>query len=214
MNRMNHVIKSTLLILPAILMLSGCLTYLIAKEPDGYNLKKWKSDEIIGLSMAEDVKGTKGWVFIGKQFNYLLTKNADNIANFIKKEGVDRHNIKVVNDAIFTINEHHGFNGNISITYRYNNENDKKIAMDSGFNCAQSPCTYFIDNLDGTLHQKNKDEDQGKILKFNSPFTVKFYRYTTSGKAIVKNVLLPFAITIDIVTAPLQLLGLVIMLND
>lgn len=65
-------------------MLSGCfsfgLLYTTGRDPE-YQKSNWGSDTIIALSLANDVNGNTGWVFVGENFDYLLSSGGDNIVS-------------------------------------------------------------------------------------------------------------------------------------
>ena len=65
-----------------------------------------------------------------------------------------------------------------------------------------------VENLKGTIHEKNKNMDYSKVMAFYHPFKVRFYEYY-SPRGIpdgVSAALLPVTVTLDIITAPLQFL--------
>ena len=90
--------------------------------------------------------------------------------------------------------------------YSWNNEEDKALATQYGFICDTSRCTWMLDGLKGSIHQKNKKADYSNVMVFHQPFTVGFYEYKASDgvpRGLV-NALLPVTLTLDIVTSPLQ----------
>ncbi|EFJ0633576.1 hypothetical protein A3N26_003746, partial [Escherichia coli] len=120
-----------------------------------------------------------------------------------------RHNIQVADDARFVLNAgKKKFTGTISLYYHWNNEEEKALATHYGFACGVQHCTRSLENLKGTIHEKNKNMDYSKVMAFYHPFKVRFYEYY-SPRGIpdgVSAALLPVTVTLDIITAPLQFL--------
>lgn len=101
------------------------------------------------------------------------------------------------------------FEGEIKLSYTWVHEKDKVSAIGHGFICKDnaSTCSLSINNLSGTIHQKNSDQNAAKLLPFYHPFIVEFYQYKTDliGPRTTW-VLLPVTLALDIVTLPLQFL--------
>lgn len=170
-------------------MLSGCISYALVSHTAKGSSGKYQSqsDTITGLSQAKDSNGTKGYVFVGESLDYLITDGADDI-------------VKMLNDP--------ALNRTISLYYYWNNEEEKALATHYGFACGVQHCTRSLENLKGTIHEKNKNMDYSKVMAFYHPFKVRFYEYY-SPRGIpdgVSAALLPVTVTLDIITAPLQFL--------
>ncbi|EET6557270.1 hypothetical protein FE428_001426 [Escherichia coli] len=174
---------------PLALMLSGCISYALVSHTAKGSSGKYQSqsDTITGLSQAKDSNGTKGYVFVGESLDYLITDGADDIVKMLNDPALNRHNIQVADDARFVLNAgKKKFTGTISLYY----------------------CTRSLENLKGTIHEKNKNMDYSKVMAFYHPFKVRFYEYY-SPRGIpdgVSAALLPVTVTLDIITAPLQFL--------
>ncbi|EEY5927768.1 TPA: hypothetical protein ACHIB6_004396 [Escherichia coli] len=176
---------------PLALMLSGCISYALVSHTAKGSSGKYQSqsDTITGLSQAKDSNGTKGYVFVGESLDYLITDGADD-ARFVLNAGKKK------------------FTGTISLYYYWNNEEEKALATHYGFACGVQHCTRSLENLKGTIHEKNKNMDYSKVMAFYHPFKVRFYEYY-SPRGIpdgVSAALLPVTVTLDIITAPLQFL--------
>ncbi len=100
------------------------------------------------------------------------------------------------------------FSGSITLYYDWDNEEDKALATQYGFICNTQRCTWALDGLKGSIHQKNKKADYSNVMVFHQPFTVGFYEYkaTDGVPRGLANALLPVTLTLDIVTSPLQFL--------
>ncbi|MCV4932435.1 hypothetical protein OFC23_28605, partial [Escherichia coli] len=88
---------------------------------------------------------------------------------------LNRHNIQVADDARFVLNAgKKKFTGTISLYYYWNNEEEKALATHYGFACGVQHCTRSLENLKGTIHEKNKNMDYSKVMAFYHPFKVRF----------------------------------------
>lgn len=206
-----------------IFMLSGCGTVMLHEKIDSeeHNSHQFSTDKIIGLSLAQDSNSQKGWVFIGEHFDYLLTSGGDDIAAIINSEELDRHNLTVTYAGHFAISGNKKtFTGEIPLNYHYHTGDDAKkvreILTAKGFTCydnkgTDGDCTSFLQNLKGSIHAKNKNQDNSKILMFYKPFEVGFY---TSSGISASRLLYPVTVAVDAVTLPLQLIGVVVVVGS
>ncbi|VYU14037.1 hypothetical protein [Metakosakonia massiliensis] len=193
------------------LSLTGCMSYtlLTAKSPRTTK-DKWKTDTIRGMSLAQDSNGTRGYVFIGQEFDYLLTAGGDNVVKILTDPLIDRHELQVAKEARFVLSGNRKkFSGELELSYRWTTPEQKQAAEGYGFNCESKICSYKVSSLQGTIHKKGDNESSMQMLAFYHPFTVGFYEYhshigLSDG---VKTVLLPVTLTLDLVTAPLQFIA-------
>lgn len=210
-------IKLTMVRLISILlissMLSGCfsfgLLYTTGRDPD-YHKSNWGSDTIIALSLANDINGNTGWVFVGENFDYLLNSGGDNIVSMLKDPVIFRDKIIVEQQAQFIIDpKRKEFSGRMELNYRWTVEKDKIEITKYGFSCNDNTkmCSVLIQDLVGTIHKKNKEQDITYLMQFYHPFKVEFYQYkSNSFGAKTARVLLPVTLALDVVTLPLQYL--------
>ncbi|EMM7648950.1 hypothetical protein RL847_001927 [Escherichia coli] len=190
--------------------LTGCITAgLVFNTASPPHAEQWRSDTIKGLSLAEDSNGTKGYVFVGESLDYLLTTGGDEVVNMLNDPAIHGERITVSDNAKFILSSSNkNFSGAITLYYDWNNEEDNALATQYGFICDTRRCTWMLDGLKGSIHQKNKKADYSNVMVFHQPFTVGFYEYkATDGvpRGLV-NALLPVTLTLDIVTSPLQFL--------
>ncbi|MGR7195821.1 hypothetical protein ACU63M_06745 [Klebsiella aerogenes] len=179
---------------------------------------EYNSDKIVGLALGKDSSHQQGWVFIGEHFDYLLTSGGEGIVAMLKSKDIDRQLIEIRNVGQFYISKDHlSFSGNIHLNYnkRDINAKTKQVLEDNGFTCygdnsSYGPCYAYIGNLKGSIHKKNKAQNNADILFFHKPFTVTFYADNGLSGA---RALYPVTIAIDVVTSPLQLLGTAIGLG-
>lgn len=194
------------------LMLSGCLSYALVsntgKRTSG--TYQYQSDTITGLSQAKDSNGTKGYVFVGESLDYLMTDGVEDIVFMLNDPAINRHNIQVANDARFEIESgKKKFTGTISLYYNWTTDEDKARATEYSFACGVQNCTRTLENLKGTIHEKNKKMDYSNVMAFYQPFKVRFYKRSSSGGIPegAVNALLPVTLTLDLITSPLQLIA-------
>ncbi|MFN6754180.1 hypothetical protein ACK4PD_05395 [Proteus mirabilis] len=216
--RTKSAVLLSIVIFPIFFLLSGCFSFglmLSTKNDNGYHRSHWKGDSITALSLAKDSNGTSGWVFIGGHFDYLLIRGGDNAVNILRDPLIHHDKLSVENPVEFIIdNEKKQFNGKIKINYNWVAQTDKEAALTYGFICKKdiNTCSLKIDNLLGTVHQKNKEQKNEYLLPFNHPFNVEFYQYKENLiGASTPRILLPVTLALDIVTSPLQLLMIPIL---
>lgn len=192
------------------LMLSGCFSVMLATN-SGYKEKyeQWKSDTITGLSMAQDNEGHKGYVFVGKTFDYLLSEGGDDVVKMLRDPRLDRHNMEVTDTVKFALRyDKKQFTGELALRYQLETQEEMQAVLSYGFYCSGESCSKTVSGLRGSIHKKNKKQNYSQDLAFYHPFTVEFYEHKTSGMSPdVASALYPVALTLDIVTSPLQLVG-------
>lgn len=65
--------------------------------------------------------------------------------------------ITVSDNAKFILSSgHKNFSGAITLYYDWNGEEDKTLATQYGFICDTRRCTWILDGLKGSIHQKIK----------------------------------------------------------
>ncbi|MEX5411781.1 hypothetical protein [Atlantibacter hermannii] len=194
--------------------LSGCLTSALSKKiGDGKDISlSYSNDDIVGFSKGVDNNKKEGWVFIGKNFDYLLASGGDVIVDILSDDDIDKKYLTAQGSEKFVIsNDGRSFTGNISIYYKSENLNDdvRRSLRRHGFNCFTSnKCELAVRFLSGRIHNKNPHQDINKVLMFHNPVHIEFYKETTTtSPAVAGAVLYPVTIAADIVTSPLQLIG-------
>ncbi len=55
---------------------------------------------------------------------------------------------------LFLSSSNKNFSGAITLYYDWNNEEDKALATQYGFICDTRRCTWMLDGLKGSIHQK------------------------------------------------------------
>lgn len=138
--------------------LTGCITWgLVSNTASRPHAEQWRSDTIKGLSLAEDSNGTKGYVFVGESLDYLLTTGGGEVVKMLNDPAIHGERITVSDNAKFILSSSNKkFSGAITLYYDWNNEEDKALATQYGFICDTRRCTWMLDGLKGSIHQKNK----------------------------------------------------------
>lgn len=205
-------LAKTLVVLSVGFILSGCFTTMLVKHTDTGRgtLNEWKSDTITGLSQAQDRDGNKGYVFVGNTFDYLLTEGTDNLVKLLNDPKIERRDIEVIGITKFIIkNGRKKFDGQLTLRYMWKSEDVKKTLNSYGFVCADDTCLLELSRLSGTVHRKNINRNYSQQLTFYHPFTIGFYEYKTRGASKgFSEVMTPVTLTLDVITSPLQILGL------
>lgn len=176
-------------------------------------ITEYNSDTIVGFSAGVDSNSQQGWVFVGTSFDYMLTGGGDKIVAVLKSEYIDRHDFNIFDVGQFYISkDKKHFSGNIRLRYKINHDLNTDKTRDTlianGFRCDDGSkieiCETSLGNLQGSIHAKNKKQDNSQILTFYHPFTVTFY--ADNGLSAAR-ALYPITIVTDVVTSPLQLIG-------
>lgn len=151
--------------------LTGCITWgLVSNTASPSHAEQWRSDTIKGLSLAEDSNGTKGFVFVGESLDYLLTNGGDEVVKMLNDPAIHGERITVSENAKFILSgSNKKFSGAITLYYDWNNEEDKALATQYGFICDTRRCTWALDGLKGSIHQKNKKADYSNVMVFHQP---------------------------------------------
>lgn len=182
-----------------------------------YSEKKYTTDDVLGLSLGVDNVGRKGWVFVGKNFDYFLTYGGDDIVAVLVSGKIDRHNLflglSLPDKTIFRIDPSgKSFEGSIDVTYNYvNGDKVSEVAAflkEKGFVCGKANCVYSNKFIHGEIHKKSVNQDNSKVIMFYHPVSIGFYQINEKANPMraTSAVLYPFAVVGDIVSAPLQLI--------
>ncbi|CNI55581.1 YidX family protein [Yersinia pekkanenii] len=189
--------------------LPGCNTYLLLKSTSGGSSEKkqWSKDNITGFSVSTKNEVT----FVGKYFDYLIVKGGGEIAQLLNSQDIKPDELGIEGAPKFIIDDTaRTFDGKVNVTAPVTQKNRNLLINNYSFRCNQDKCSKIID-ISGTLHEKATDNE----IKFQHPFDVVFYQYqTVSGHPGVAKALMPVAITLDIITAPVQLLAGALVYSD
>ena len=120
--------------------LPGCLTYSLSQKiGDGKDVSiSYSKDEIIGFSKGVGSNKKEGWVFVGKNFDYLLTSGGDSVVSLLNDDSIDKENLTAREEEHFLITGNGNyFSGRISIRYKNSPSNDSVLDQlkNKGFTC-------------------------------------------------------------------------------
>lgn len=219
MNRKGYIyfINRTLCAM-VVLLSTACNTFFLNEYVRGQEsgVKEYSTDKIIGISLGQDSQKQQGVAFIGENFNYPLSRGGNKIVEMyqLKGNGLNELNITDV-DTFFMGKKRKVFTGSIRFIYkkRVIDEKTQQVLAAHEFDCYgygknTGPCYVPVNNLEGSIHAKNKTQNNSEILFFDKPFPVKFYK--KNGLSATR-LLYPFALALDVVTSPFQLLYVVIV---
>ena len=211
----NVLACNILFLLVACTILSGCLTYSLSQKiGDGKDVSiSYSNDEIIGFSKGIDSNKKEGWVFFGKNFDYLLSSGGDSIVSLLNDDSIDKKSLTARGEEQFVISQKgNAFSGSIYILYKNAPLIDgvRNSLKQHGFIChSNNNCELTVRFLSGSIHKKNTQQDNSKVLMFYQPVKIAFYKKSTSTSPAVAGALLyPVTLAVDIVTSPLQLISL------
>ncbi|WP_336220381.1 hypothetical protein [Citrobacter amalonaticus] len=218
MNRIFNVnvnVCRFLFLLLLTLNLSGCLTYSLHEMiGDGKRQHTtYSNDEIVGFSKGIDSNKKEGWVFIGRNFDYLLSSGGESIISILNDDTIDKKNLTASAGGSFAITENgSSFTGNIYVEYQSATpiiDTVRNSLKNYGFHCYADNACELVRFLSGNIHKKNTQQDNSKILIFHQPVKIEFYKTKMSISPAAAGVILyPATIAADVITSPLQLIGL------
>lgn len=209
----------TTFILVTCLGLSGCaitmLSNTLPSETTEVKTNILKTDQIIALGQAVKDDQKQGIVFVGQDYNYLMTDGSSEFLKIIKTIPTNDRTLNIPSPLILTMEDANHFNGVIQVRYntQLGNLNEKqkdmlkKLGFRENFNAVleQQKNQYPYINIffKGQLYEaKNPKDIQQKLEK---PYAVELQEKieTTTKhpfKSATRKVLYPLAMTFDVVT--------------
>lgn len=217
---MRIVFIKVAILITVIFMLSSCATALLSLAPPIKDYQKVKTlvmqDEVVAIASAKDTtdKSTVGdMVLVGKRHVYHITQGNESINMMMQ---LDPQAITINNNKPleFTIKDNI-FSGKVEITYKKSEYSDaeRETIRGKGFELDRTdtvglPYGFFKSHVTfaGTVYSKLEHHD---FTPFSKGRQVKFFDVEVKKTVNVKNtidlaVALPFAITFDVITLPLQ----------
>jgi uncharacterized protein YceK len=219
---MRIVFIKLVILITAILTLSGCATALLGLAPPIKDYQQVKTlvmeDEIVAIASANETtdKSTAGdMVLIGKNHAYHITQGNEHI-NMMMQLDPQALAINNNNPIEFTIKDSK-FSGQVQITYRKSeySEAERKMLARNRFawdstDTVEHPYGYFhaYVTMAGTVYSKLESND---FTPFSKGRQVKFFNLEIKKAVNVKNaidlvVALPFTVAFDVITLPLQVI--------
>ncbi|MFP5735236.1 MULTISPECIES: hypothetical protein [Salmonella] len=209
--------------------LSGCMTSSLLdtiKTESAPTTEVWKTDEIKSIKPSTTTNGEETWTFVGEDNNYQLDIKDDNIntttRNFVtllNNPHIDKRIIEFSKQLYCSTdskkenkqNEFHCVRpSDIGYSYKSLTEEEKSKVREAFYVHENDPCSPFYFTLAGKIQPKDADNENEILLK--SSHKINFTRDKKHFSA--KVLLMPFSIIGDVVTAPFQAIGYIIIMNS
>ncbi|SEO57597.1 hypothetical protein [Acinetobacter sp. yr461] len=205
-------------ILTICLGLTGCATSMLSSalpdETTQVQTNTLKTDQIIALGQAVKNQQEQGLVFIGQDYNYLMTDGSAELLKIIKTIPATERTLNIPSPLVLTMDDPNHFHGVIQVRYNTRmgnlNEKQKDMLKDLGFkqNFAMlqaqenTPYPYINIFFKGQLYEaKDLKDIQQKLV---TPYVVELQEKieTTTKhpfKRATRKVLYPLAMTFDVI---------------
>lgn len=206
-------------ILTICLGLTGCATNMLPtalpNETTEIKTTTLKTDQIIALGQAVKNDQEQGFVFVGQDYNYLMTDGSSNLLNIIKSIPTEQRTIKTPSPLVLEMDGSTHFHGEITI--RYNtptsqmDEKQKELLKTLGFknqfmameNQQQVFYPFTIIRFKGKIYQKAENQKIQQQLSVPYPVALQQKDEITKKhpfKRATRMVLYPLAMTFDVIT--------------
>ncbi|UGQ30150.1 hypothetical protein [Acinetobacter calcoaceticus] len=208
----------TTCILATCLGLSGCATSMLStalpNETTKVQTTILKTDQIIALGQAAKNQQGQGLVFIGQDYNYLMTDGSAEFLKIIKTIPTTERTLNIPSPLVLTMDDPNHFHGVIQVRYNTRmgnlNEKQKDMLKDLGFkqNFAMlqaqenTPYPYINILFKGQLYEtKDLKDIQQKLV---TPYVVELQEKIETTKKhpfkrATRKVLYPLAMTFDVI---------------
>lgn len=206
-------------ILTICLGLTGCATNLLStalpNETTEIKTTVLKNDQIIALGQTVKNNQEQGFVFIGQDYNYLMTEGSSNLLNIIKSIPTEQRTIKTPSPLVLEMDDSTHFHGEITIRYNIPtskmDEKQKELLKALGFknqfmaieNQQQVFYPFTIIRFKGKIYQKA--ENQKIQQQLSVPYQVALQQKDEITKKhpfkrVTRMALYPLAMTFDVIT--------------
>lgn len=206
-------------ILTICLGLTGCATNILStalpNETTEIKTTTLKTDQIIALGQAVKNDQEQGFVFIGQDYNYLMTDGSSNLLNIIKSIPAEQRTIKTPSPHVLEMDDSTHFHGEITIRYNIPtskmDEKQKELLKTLGFknqfmamkNQQQVFYPFTIIRFKGKIYQKA--ENQKIQQRLSVPYSVALQQKDEITKKhpfkrVTRMALYPLAMTFDVIT--------------
>lgn len=206
-------------ILTICLGLTGCATNMLStalpNETTEIKTTTLKTDQIIALGQAVKNDQEQGFVFIGQDYNYLMTDGSSNLLNIIKSIPAEQRTIKTPSPLALEMDDSTHFHGEITIRYNIPtskmDEKQKELLKTLDFknqfmameNQQQVFYPFTIIRFKGKIYQKA--ENQKIQQQFAAPYPVALQQKDEITKKhpfkrVTRMALYPLAMTFDVIT--------------
>lgn len=226
------MIKKFLMTSVMVMTLSGCATIMVgAMEPDKTPVKQLLiEDKVVAFARpAENAQVAGNVVIVGENYSYVLTDGGQKLTQLITTLSPSHFN--VTNDLHFDMVDKSKFKGTVWLAYKLSKTMSEKEQLDILTQNKAKPCPkefavleqanvvqatrYCLSvYIEGDIHPKIKNFDaiSAQTNSLTRPYKVKIHQttsYRRSKADIAQRILiLPLAIAFDVVTLPVQVVGL------
>ncbi|NUF30439.1 hypothetical protein HUN28_09585 [Acinetobacter oleivorans] len=206
-------------ILTICLGLTGCATNMLStalpNETTEIKTTTLKTDQIIALGQAVKNDQEQGFVFVGQDYNYLMTEGSSNLLNIIKSIPTEQRTIKTPSPLVLEMDDSIHFHGEITIRYNIStskmDEKQKELLKTLGFknqfmameNQQQVFYPFTIIRFKGKIYQKAENQKIQQRLSVPYPVALQQKDKITKKhpfKRVTRMVLYPLAMTFDVIT--------------
>ncbi len=198
--------------------LTGCATNMLStalpNETTEIKTTTLKTDQIIALGQAVKNDQEQGFVFVGQDYNYLMTDGSSNLLNIIKSIPAEQRTIKTPSPLALEMDGSTHFHGEITIRYNIPtskmDEKQKELLKTLGFknqfmameNQQQVFYPFTIIRFKGKIYQKAENQ---KIQQLPTPYPVALQQKDEITKKhpfkrVTRMALYPLAMTFDVIT--------------
>ncbi|NUG00593.1 hypothetical protein [Acinetobacter oleivorans] len=206
-------------ILTICLDLTGCATNMLStalpNETTEIKTTTLKTDQIIALGQAVKNDQEQGFVFVGQDYNYLMTDGSSNLLNIIKSIPAEQRTIKTPSPLVLEMDDSTHFHGEITIRYNIPtsqmDEKQKELLKTLGFknqfmameNQQQVFYPFTIIRFKGKIYQKAENQKIQQQLSVPYPVALQQKDEITKKhpfKRVTRMALYPLAMTFDVIT--------------
>ncbi|MCG5226022.1 hypothetical protein [Acinetobacter pittii] len=199
--------------------LTGCATNLLStalpNETTEIKTTVLKNDQIIALGQTVKNNQEQGFVFIGQDYNYLMTEGSSNLLNIIKSIPTEQRTIKTPSPLVLEMDDSTHFHGEITIRYNIPtskmDEKQKELLKALGFknqfmaieNQQQVFYPFTIIRFKGKIYQKAENQKIQQQLSVPYPVALQQKDEITKKhpfKRVTRMALYPLAMTFDVIT--------------
>ena len=208
----------TICILATCFSLTGCATSMLStvfpNETTEVKTTILKTDQIIAVGQAVQDQQEHGFIFIGQDYNYLMTDGSSNLINIIKAIPAEQRTLKTPSPLILEMDDSTHFHGEITIRYNMPtskiDEQQKEVLNKLGFknqfmaieNQQQVFYPFTIIRFKGKIYQK---ADNQKIQQqLPAPVSIALQQKDEITKKhpfkhVTRMALYPLAMTFDVI---------------
>ena len=209
---------STLLVVVC-LNLSACATTLLSEALPNETTKTEKiilaKDQIIALGQAVQNQQEQGVVFIGQDFNYLMTEGSSEFLNIIKNIPVNQRTLIIPSPLLLEMDDPTHFHGELKFQYNIpasklsdqQKDNLKNLGFKNHFmvmeNQTQLLYPYAIIRFKGQIYQTSPTLKVQQTIPTPYPIALQQKDEITKKhpfKRVTRMALYPLAMAFDIVT--------------